>query len=640
MVLLLCLAANSLLAQNSNVDSLKAALRQAEGNDRIRTLIELCWELRFINADSARVYGLEALELSREASDPSLQVEALHNVGVTHEAQGNYSEALSYELKALELRESLGDEVKTANTLNNIGIIHDERGDYKEALEYYYRAHQIYEKAGDRQKIAMVSLNIGVVLKAQADYALAAKYYRNAMLIYRAMDNRFGTAACYANLGSVFYYTEDYDSALHYSLLATREFEQQNILQFIPTTICNAGMAYDKLGKRSEAMQYMLRAVKLNEEYDNKKELAFSLIYLAGIYRHQHQMENARQAAMRGLDIATTIDAQQQVMEARKELSSIYSDQGRYREALEQYVLHTAVKDSLFRKEKSKQIAELQTRYDTDKKESEIRYLQQENELKDTLLARNRVVMISLAALAIALVVVGYLVRNRMSLKQKAELEETKAALRELQLHAVITSQEEERRRFASDLHDGLGQLISAVKLNLSKEEVEKRSVAQAVEVLNEMNVEIRNIAFNLMPQVLMKSGLTEALEELAARINRTERIRINISSFDLVPIHETEKKVALYRICQEWINNVIKYSNCTLITMQLVQHQHELIITIEDNGQGFDTAVFRHSVGNGWKNINSRLAMIHGQIEIDSQAGRPGTTVTVSVPGLAALAA
>jgi signal transduction histidine kinase len=327
-------------------------------------------------------------------------------------------------------------------------------------------------------------------------------------------------------------------------------------------------------------------------------------------------------------------------MEAHRAISDIHRDQGRYRESLESFMSYTAVKDSLFRKEKSKQLAELQTRYDTEKKESAIRFLQQENDLKDAHLQRNRVVMWALVLLAIALLFLGYLIRNRMALKQKAELEETKTALREAQLHAVITSQEEERRRFASDLHDGLGQLISAVRLNLSHSQLEKKSVDHAVEVLNEMNTEIRNIAFNLMPQVLMRGGIIEALQELATRINRSDRIKITIGAFDLVPIHETPKKVALYRICQEWLNNVIKYSGCTQINVQLVQHHQELVITIEDNGSGFDTRALTQSVGNGWKNINSRLALVHGTIEVDSMPERPGTTVIISVPGLAALAA
>lgn len=298
------------------------------------------------------------------------------------------------------------------------------------------------------------------------------------------------------------------------------------------------------------------------------------------------------------------------------------------------------MKDTLYKDEKTKAIAELQTKYATEKKESEIRFLRQENDLKDSRLERNQALVGILVLLAVGLAVFGWLVRNRMTLKQKAELEETKASLRAAQLTAVITSQEAERKRFAADLHDGLGQLISAVRLNLSKEQVERRSLDQAVEVLNEMNSEIRNIAFNLMPQVLIKNGLTEALEELATRVNHAERIRIRIGAFDVEPIHETDRKVALYRICQEWINNVIKYSGCTDINVQLVQHIQELVITIEDNGNGFDMSTLMLSQGNGWKNIQSRLAMIHGLIDIDTIPGRKGTTVVITVPGLAAQAA
>ena len=156
--------------QDSNVDSLKNVLVSAEGKDRIKTLIELCWEYRFSNADTARAYGLEALAMARQTDDLTLEVDALHNIGVTHEAQGNYTEALKFEMDALALRQQIGDDVKTANTLNNIGIIYDEKGDYQTAFEYYYRAHSIYEKAGDKAKIAMVSVNMGIVLKAQSDY--------------------------------------------------------------------------------------------------------------------------------------------------------------------------------------------------------------------------------------------------------------------------------------------------------------------------------------------------------------------------------------------------------------------------------------------------------------------------------------
>jgi signal transduction histidine kinase len=102
----------------------------------------------------------------------------------------------------------------------------------------------------------------------------------------------------------------------------------------------------------------------------------------------------------------------------------------------------------------------------------------------------------------------------------------------------------------------------------------------------------------------------------------------------------QADQRIALYRICQEWVNNVIKYSEGNQIAIQLVQHPQELVLTIEDDGNGFDMGTLTESQGNGWKNINSRLHMIKGSIEIDTEPGRKGTTLIVSVPSVISLAA
>ena len=198
---------------------------------------------------------------------------------------------------------------------------------------------------------------------------------------------------------------------------------------------------------------------------------------------------------------------------------------------------------------------------------------------------------------------------------------------------AVIASQEEERKRFAADLHDGLGQIISAVRLSLSKENPQQSTVDHALALLNDMNVEIRNIAFNLMPQALMKDGLEQALQEFATRMNRTGKVHVSVQSFKVDTQLGTEQKIALYRVCQEWVNNVVKYGKGQNISIQLVQHIEELMLTIEDDGKGFDTNLLVLGQGNGWRNINSRIGLIKGTIEIDSEPGRQGTTVMISIP-------
>jgi signal transduction histidine kinase len=620
-------------SQVMRIDSLKAILKKGEQKSVLKVLNELCWELRFTNADTARKYGLQALELAKKLGNEEAQAEALNNIGRTHEAQGDYDKALEYELQALSIKRQLSDDPKTAQTLNDIGIVYDEKGDYDKALEYYFEARKIFEKGTDLSKVAMVINNIGIVLKAQKEYKKVVDIYHEALAIYLKLNHKFGIAACHANLGAVFFNLNEYDSALNYSLKASKEFEEINNQQFLAASICNSGMAYHKLGKQREALQTLNEAKTLYEKYDNKKELAFVFIYLAGIDRETGNMLKGIEAAKQGLTIAEHIGAKEEIMKAHKELSLLHAASQNFKDAFFEYHLYEAAKDSLFEQEKSKQISELQTRYETEKKEAKINLLTKDNELKDVRLRQNSLLLAGLLLFIGILFAIGKLWQTRVKLKQEAELNSAKAELREQQLQAVISSQEEERKRFAADLHDGLGQMISALRLGLSKESVDESSLQYSLGLLSDMNSEIRNIAFNLMPQVLMKEGLHEALKEFADRITKSGGVTIDVQTFNLNPNMSSIERIALYRICQEWVNNSIKYSGCKNIMIQAVQHPEELVITIEDDGNGFDKERLTQGKGNGWKNINSRLSLIHGTIEIDSEEGRKGTMAIVSVP-------
>jgi signal transduction histidine kinase len=633
LITFLASAAYFIQAQDQNIDSLKRQLTTTNKKDYLKTLIELCWEYRFVNADTARKYGLQGLVLAHEMKIDSLEADALNYIGITHEAQGNYVQALEYELKALAIRQEIGNQIKIGRTLNNIGIIYDEMGNYQKSLEYYFEARKIFEQAKDLPKVAMVINNIGIVLKAQREYKKVVGYYHEALTIYKTLQNKFGIAACHANLGSVYLNWGKYDSSLFYSIKAQNEFEVMNNKQFLASTYTNLGKAYYSTGKNVEALQALMRAKSLNEEYDNKKELAAVLIYLANIKRSMHDYSTGIRYASQALTMADKIGARQEMMEATKELALLSAGTKEYRQAFSYYQSYEVLKDSLFEKEKAKQISELQTKYETEKKQVTINLLTKENEFKDIRLRQVFLAITVLALLLLALLTVGLLVRNRNRLKQKASLEAARAELRQQQLQAVIASQEEERKRFAADLHDGLGQMISALRMGLSKENLDQQFIHYSLDLLNSMNVEIRNIAFNLMPQVLMKDGLHEALKEFSQRVTQAGGVYVEAQTYNLSPTMSSEVRIALYRICQEWVNNVIKYSQCKKIMIQAVQHPEELVITIEDDGQGFDRNLLMKGQGNGWKNINSRLSMILGSIEIDSQPDRKGSMLMISIP-------
>ena len=157
----------------------------------------------------------------------------------------------------------------------------------------------------------MVIVNIAIVQKAQGENKQVTKSYFEALTIYTKTKNEFGIAVCYANLGSVYYYLKEYDSALYYSNLGTEEFQRQNIRKFLPTTLCNAGTAYDKLGQTEKAIDPLNQAKTLNREFNNRKELAFVLIYEAAIYKNKGDLITAENFANEALMIAQEIQALQ-----------------------------------------------------------------------------------------------------------------------------------------------------------------------------------------------------------------------------------------------------------------------------------------------------------------------------------------
>jgi len=621
-------------AQTKAIDSLQTALSSAKGENKTQVLIDLCWEYRFINADSARAYGIEALEQARKNKYKSLEGDALHNIGITLEAQGNYREALTYELQALEIRKKIGDDFKTANTLNNLGIIFDEMGDPKRALENYYEARKIYEKLSDKSKIAMVISNIGIVLKEQREYKKVIGYYHEALSIYKELKNEFGIAACHANLGSVFYFTQRYDSALYYSLLSTAEFRKQNVMQFLPTTLSSAAQAYHKLGKTKEAKASLLEAQALNEQFDNKFDLAEVLINLASIYLTENNFKDAQLLASRALSMAESIQAKKIIMNAHLQLSAIEESRQNFNAALREYKLFNQQKDSLFQQDKTRQMTELETQYETEKKERQIMELQNETLTKDLELQRTRIFVwwIIAAVVFVSIVVFGLLKRNQFKLRL-ARVKEHEELQRQ-RFSAVIEAEENERARVAKDLHDGIGQLLSSAKLSLTavtlpSNDAQGQLLNNSLQVLDQATQEVRSISHNLMPAALMELGLKEALEDMVLKINESKLLNIKFSIVGIEARLHAPIEVAVYRVVQEVINNMMKHSKADQIEINLTGIENTLHLSISDNGVGFEKEMITKSKGLGWKSVFSRIAMLKGNIEVDTQPGK-GTNINI----------
>lgn len=210
-------------------------------------------------------------------------------------------------------------------------------------------------------------------------------------------------------------------------------------------------------------------------------------------------------------------------------------------------------------------------------------------------------------------------------------------------LNAIINTQEKERQYFARELHDSVGQMLSAIKLNINgikranknHEEIDSM-IAQSLTLTTQSIQEVRSISHSLLPGVLLDFGLREALGQLLNNFRNETMDTVLIYEEDQGVI-DSETELALFRISQELINNTLKYASATKIKLGVTLSDSGLSYTYEDNGRGFnpkDFAAGGKRKGLGLRNIESRVQMIGGTINWISSAGN-GLKVEIQVPGL-----
>lgn len=229
------------------------------------------------------------------------------------------------------------------------------------------------------------------------------------------------------------------------------------------------------------------------------------------------------------------------------------------------------------------------------------------------------------------------LIREIFYSLKKAEIDRLRTE--RMVLNAIINTEENERRRFANDLHDGLGPILSTVKMSVSSLS-DRISDPDGIEILNNTNHlvnealnTIKEISDNLSPHVLSNFGLTSAISAFTTKINQTGIVEIvfksNMENYRL----ENDKEVVIYRAACELINNAIRHSGASHIEIELNKHEKFVTLHFYDNGRGFDSSSLRKEdvKGMGLSNIETRVKSVEGVFVIESTKGK-GTTALIRV--------
>jgi len=590
---------------------------------------------KFLRNDMGRAIKLsrEALAIATKENYLSGRAMAYCNIVSAMERAGKIDAALAVADSAAPLVAKDTSPVVKWYAAVNMGNLNRRKAKYPEALKYYQQAAKIAEDNNDKRLLANSYNSLGIVYLTINDLDRAEEFHTKSLALRRELKDTLSMYYSYDNLGIVNRERKNYDKALEYYFKAKEMVEAIKDSSGISFIYNDIGAAYSFKKQTVEAEKYLQASIGIRERTNELNELAYTYNYLGENYERKGDLAKAEASIKKALAIAVFIKNNKQLMEANESLADFFSRNKKYDSAYVYEHRFKLLKDSLIKKDQEEIIAELTTKYETEKQKARIKEQQLEINKKNYWLA-------GITGATFILLLSGYFFYKRRKLKQETRLQQEIIRQQDMSTKAVIAAEENERKRIASDLHDGVGQMMSAAKMNLSAFESElnfatpdrKLAFEKIIQLVDEGCKEVRNVSHQMMPNALLKQGLASAIKEFIDKIDNNI-IKVTLHTEGLNERLNSNTETVLYRVIQECVNNVIKHSLAHALDIALIKDKDGISVTIEDNGRGFDTSNTMNFEGIGLKNIISRIEYLKGNIEFDSAPGK-GTLVAIHIPG------
>uniref|UniRef100_UPI004048F735 tetratricopeptide repeat-containing sensor histidine kinase n=3 Tax=Flavobacterium sp. TaxID=239 RepID=UPI004048F735 len=535
----------------------------------------------------------------------------------------------------------------------SFGTAFQKRGQYEKAIKHLHTGLKIAEKNNLVFYEAYISMCLSDVYHDFENYDKGLEYgFRSLNLNVKLEDNKTNIKNALNSIATNYDDSNQPDSALVYYFRVFDYFKGSDTLK-IGSIYNNIGNTYLKQKKYAKAEEWLKRSLVILEKnstsnkntfyYGTKSTIYVNLATIAYIendfLKAEKLFKEAKIFSNKSENVTKKRDYYQHLAIFNKKRNHLEETI----EAQEQYIL---LRDSIFASERAKSISDLETKYQTEKKEKELlvaknKLIEKEVALQKEKIAvqqkNNTILMLSIGSGFLLLI--GYGFFRKKQLEQKAILLAQQAKQRELLTQAVIEAEETERKRIASDLHDGVGQLFSAVKMNLGgllnrveiKKDEDRFLAEKTMALVDESCKEVRVISHKMMPNFLLKSGIASDIKSFIEKIDE-QTLKISFESFGFKEQLEFNEEIILYRVIQELINNVIKHAKANELEIFLLKKKQEIQVKITDNGVGFDYEKAIEKGGLGLKNVLVRIEYLKGTVSFKPHAPR-GTEVTIVIP-------
>jgi signal transduction histidine kinase len=519
--------------------------------------------------------------------------------------------------------------------LKNLGVSCYYATSFEMALDRFFQALALAGMRNDVTSTGMLYNSIANVYLATNMYDKALNYYQKSLAIRKATSDKKGMAANYINISRLYSQTGKKKESWSYLQDAVKLLEETSDSARLGTAYNNLGQMYRDDQNLPKALEYNRKALRISEALDQLWEISYILNSTGEVFLDMNRYDSAFACINRGLAYARRIKSLDVVLYSYRCLTKYYSATGNYKAFQVAFSKYSEVRDSIFTSQVNNSIAEMQVKYETEAKEKENAI--QKLEINRQRNIRNSFILISVMIL-VGVVILFYLYRMKrnQSALLEVKVEERTRELRESEqriLRNTIETEERERARFSEDLHDGLGPLLSTVKIHLElirsrsdNREDQEKYIRLGNELLDEAIRSTKEVANNLVPNVLNDFGLIEALSVYIEKINRMGTVRIRFSSEGLELRPNKDVETAIYRIGFELINNTLKHAKASQVEMRIGEKDGFLEFVYTDNGIGMNWSEYRSrsSKGLGLQNIISRVKSLNGEYEFNTAPGNP----------------
>jgi len=620
----------ALAGHGQALDSLLRVLPQQSGEQRFRTLGELQWELGFSDAQRAKSFGKEELRLAESLGDSVLIAQAMNDMAITEYRLGRLREAVELNKKALRIRTTLRDSAGMAASHSKIGVAYTDLLEFDSALAHNYAAARIYAAFGDVLRSAQVRNSIGHLYQQMSDLPSAERITRESVTILRGQDSDYALAAALAQLCQVLQKMNRPDEALAAGNEAMVLYEKVGSKLDVANLNNELGQVSRHRGDSDAGLAYYQRALVLGEEAGDLNGVATYALNVAKALVDLGRPKEALPLFERSVALCRAEGYDDQRMSALAGWVTALERTGDLRGALERQRELTGLRDSVYSTQRLAALADMQVRYETERTEKELAEERQHGLERENRIVRQRLLIALSAGSALLVLLVAWLVVSRQRARLKAERDAAIIAERERGLKALVDSTDAERKRIASELHDGVGQLLTGLRLRIEAAAAGAPDWDELKVLATDAGGEVRGIAHRMMPRALGELGLAPAIGDMLEKTLKRPGLRHAYEHFGMEDRLQPDMEVGVYRIAQELATNAAKHANAQLVNVQLMRNKGWLILIVEDDGAGFD--VHASSAGIGLQGLRDRARLLRGTLDIASAPGS-GTVATLRIP-------